>query len=53
MPDISMCAHQTCGKRTTCYRHEESGTKPCEWRQSYMLFGEEHDTENCEHYWEK
>jgi len=38
MPDISMCANETCPRRQGCYRHEDSGTKPSEHRQSYMHF---------------
>lgn len=38
MPDISMCASVECPSRKSCYRHAESGTKPTEWRQSYMAF---------------
>ena len=38
MPDISMCAHPTCPSRTLCRRHEASGTKASEWRQSWVAF---------------
>jgi hypothetical protein len=48
MPDISMCPSTKCDARFTCYRNEASGTKPCEYRQSFMLFGDE----KCGDYWE-
>jgi hypothetical protein len=39
MPDISMCANSAeCPMRKNCYRAEESGTKPSEFRQSWMQF---------------
>lgn len=39
MPDISMCStDDNCGVATNCYRSEKSGTKPTEFRQSYMAF---------------
>jgi len=38
MPDISMCKSERCPDRAECYRHSESGTKPSEFRQSYMAF---------------
>lgn len=53
MPDISMCDSKTCSRRKECYRNEESGTKPCEWRQSYFLWPEGFDTEKCENFMEK
>lgn len=36
MPDISMCPSQDCPARTDCYRNEASGTRPSEWRQSWI-----------------
>jgi hypothetical protein len=51
MPDISMCSSETCPSRTTCYRNEDSGTKPSEYRQSYMDFGAR--GEPCDRYWPK
>ncbi len=38
MPDISMCPSQDCPSRGGCYRNEASGTRPCEWRQSWIGF---------------
>lgn len=38
MPDISMCRHKTCPKRTDCYRHEASGTEPDKYAQTYALW---------------
>lgn len=38
MPDISMCANQTCPLAPSCYRHEASGTKPNPYRQAYAAF---------------
>jgi hypothetical protein len=38
MPDISMCAHETCPVKERCYRHEASGTVPTPHRQSWMGF---------------
>lgn len=35
MPDISMCRSSTCPKRTECYRHQESGTEPHPYWQSF------------------
>jgi hypothetical protein len=38
MPDISLCANSsTCPLARTCYRAEESGTKPSGERQSWMF----------------
>lgn len=48
MPDISMCLSENCTKSTTCYRHPDSGTKPCEQWQTW--FGPE--PEGCAYYWE-
>jgi hypothetical protein len=48
MPDISMCESDTCPKSKTCYRHEDSGTKPSEFRQSYFIGN---DPDNCKYYW--
>lgn len=36
MPDISMCA-SVCPKSRQCYRHEDSGTRPSKYHQSYIL----------------
>jgi hypothetical protein len=48
MPDIAMCMQGDCPRSKTCYRHEDSGTKPNDHRQSYFLGG---DPANCEWYW--
>lgn len=51
MPDITMCASLTCKKRKTCYRHEESGTKPSRLWQTYANF-EPDETGACDNYWQ-
>lgn len=38
MPDYSMCAHPTCPARTTCRRHNASGSTPDDAWQSYGVF---------------
>lgn len=49
MPDITMCASETCNHRKTCYRNQESGTKPGQ-RQSWFLV--DPNTEGvCDYYW--
>jgi hypothetical protein len=47
MPDITMCTAKNCDKSAACYRHEDSGTEPNPYRQSYSDF----NPENCGHYW--
>jgi hypothetical protein len=37
MSDISMCASQTCNRRTECYRNEASGTEPDPYQQVYFI----------------
>jgi len=37
MPDITMCASDTCRRRTECYRNEASGTKPDPYQQAYFV----------------
>lgn len=37
MPDISMCSVEGCAVSHTCRRHADSGTVPCEHRQSYLV----------------
>jgi hypothetical protein len=37
MPDITMCASDTCRRRTECYRNAASGTEPSPWRQAYFI----------------
>lgn len=51
MPDISMCNDKDCPMAAKCYRNPASGTKPSEFRQSWMAsprIGEE-----CEYLWER
>ena len=40
MPDISMCASETCSLRRACARNAASGTEPSERLQSYGQFGD-------------
>ena len=49
MPDISMCRHPDCPARHTCYRHSASGTRPSEFRQSWMAF-QPGPLGMCDHY---
>lgn len=49
MPDITMCASDTCHRRTECYRHEASGTEPNPHRQAYFI-SSEIDKDNCEYF---
>lgn len=55
MPDITMCKSQICPRRFTCYRSEESGTKPSEYRQSWFVLGEENtpisENDSCAYYY--
>ncbi len=51
MPDISMCSDDRCPSRSQCYRHKDSGTKPSEWRQSYMDFQRPAEAEKCGEFW--
>ena len=53
MPDITMCGTADCPKRSTCYRSPDSGTRPCEWRQSWSMFGwqDRMGSFDCPHYW--
>ena len=37
MSDITMCASDTCRRRTECYRNEASGTKPDPYQQAYFV----------------
>ena len=53
MPDITMCNSDVCPMRTTCYRNEASGTKPCEWRQSYFMAPPLKDDGTCGHFWDR
>jgi hypothetical protein len=47
--DITMCASDTCHRRTECYRHAASGTEPNPWRQAYFI-SSEIDKDNCEYF---
>lgn len=49
MPDITMCASDTCHRRTECYRNEASGTKPTSWQQAYFI-SSEIEKDNCEYF---
>jgi hypothetical protein len=50
MPDINMCASDTCPLKAKCYRNRASGTRPSELRQAWFT-----DTsgwgEDCDYYW--
>ena len=48
MPDISMCKEKDCPKARDCYRFRAIPTRG---RQSYFLFEEDYDRENCEYHW--
>lgn len=50
MPDITMCASETCKVRETCYRNPASGTKPSEFVQSWFWV-EPGDDDQCGHFW--
>lgn len=47
MPDISMCANETCANKTKCYRHE---AEPNPYRQSYAAFKPNEDG-SCDNFW--
>ena len=48
MPDITMCASETCRKARKCYRNPRSGTKSSEWRQSWFaLVDDDTDERPC------
>jgi hypothetical protein len=49
MPDISMCASDTCHRRTECYRHAASGTEPNPYRQSYFISTQINE-DKCEYF---
>jgi hypothetical protein len=52
MPDISMCNHAQCTVKDTCYRNAQSGTKPTEYRQAFMILEDTHQgDEKCQYYW--
>ena len=48
MPDITMC-QSPCSRSRECYRHQDSGTKPNQTRQSF--FQPEYTGEECEVFW--
>lgn len=48
MPDISMCANQTCPSRLLCYRYT---AQPSEW-QPYQEREPGAGQERCEDYWD-
>jgi hypothetical protein len=49
MPDITMCASDSCHRRTECYRNEASGTEPNPWRQAYFI-SSEIEKDNCPYF---
>jgi hypothetical protein len=49
MPDISMCASETCPLRTLCYRNPAGGTRPSEYRQAWFLNTDEWG-EDCRYF---
>jgi len=49
MPDITMCASDTCRLRTECYRNEASGTKPDPYQQSYFISTQINE-DKCEYF---
>jgi len=49
MPDITMCASDSCHRRTECYRNEASGTEPNPWRQAYFI-SFEIEKDNCPYF---
>jgi len=48
MPDVTMCQNKDCPLSQKCYRHEDSGTKPSEYWQSYSVF--KYVNGKCEHF---
>ena len=53
MPDISMCPSWQCPSRHSCRRNEASGTRPNDWRQSWMNFDEQRGlADRCESFWQ-
>lgn len=52
MPDITMCPSETCTVAKRCYRNEQFGTKPCEFRQAWFLEPPGED-EACKYFWER
>jgi hypothetical protein len=50
MSDITMCASDTCRRRTECYRNAASGTEPSPWRQAYFFGRDMKDEEDCKYF---
>lgn len=53
MPDISMCASETCRLRKECYRNPASGTQPSEWVQPWADFPDDTDEKPCPYVWRR
>lgn len=55
MPDFTMCTAQNCARSASCRRHEDSGTRPSDHRQSYSNFatGKWFDPYRCTAFWVK
>lgn len=51
MPDIAMCETE-CRLSQSCYRHKDSGTKPCDY-QAYMAYKPDTDETPCMSYWSR
>ena len=52
MPDIMMCGADACPKSSTCYRHEDSGTRPDKYAQTFWLREPQSPTgDDCPHFW--
>lgn len=50
MADITMCDNPTCPVRQQCARHEASGTKPCQYRQSYFADEQRYGSKGCDYF---
>ena len=54
MPDIAMCRAGNCPLSTKCYRHEDSGTVPDKYRQSYVILADDDPVGyDCDLFWER
>ena len=51
MPDITMCAAEGCLLSRHCYRHQDSGTVPSDFRQAYSAFRAHTEFHHCASYW--
>lgn len=51
MPDISMCRTE-CRKSTRCKRHQNSGTIPSPFWQSFMTYQPDTKENPCESFWD-